>query len=130
MKKSIIKYLLCAGLIFGNVVTAAAPTMVYAEEQSAEQSTENPQPANVTNTSSADASDESTEVSEMTEGADKDLTFTNYSVSGNQAGQKVTINFTITVNPNPSNRYNIANLKRVFANVDDSFPFETNDEAS
>ena len=130
MKKSIIKYLLCAGLIFGNVVTAAAPTMVYATEADSEQSTDNQQPANVTNTSSTDVSNESTEVSEMTEGADKDLTFTNYSVSGNQAGQKVTINFTITANPNPSNRYNIANLKRVFANVDDSFPFETNDEAS
>lgn len=117
MKKSIIKFLLCAGLIWGNVASAVAQTDIIAAEESA-----------VTNEETA--TNEQIDIGEMSEGADKDLTFNKYSVSGNKAGQKVTINFTITANPNPSDKYNIAGLKRVFANVDDSFPFETNDAAN
>lgn len=184
MKKKIIRLLLCAGLILGNVVTTAGATVLQAADYSyatgilntdsgsqndgtednsgsggnssgsssnnSGSSSDNNSGSNSgtnsgnnsgsnsgTNSSgntnsgsSNDSSDsESTDLSEMTQGADKDIAFSGYSVSGNQAGQKVTVNFSVTVNPYASSNYTIAGLKRVFANVDDSFPFETTDEA-
>ena len=125
MKKRI-KYLVCSALILGNIVTSNVSAMTFSDNDmivSTGYSNEGNQNGDVSGA-------EATDVSDMTEGASKDLAFTNYSVSGNQAGQVITINFTVTANSSPSNKYNIANIKRVFANVDDSFPFETNDEAN
>lgn len=120
MKKNIVRNLLCAGLIIGSVITGAPQALVYAQEPSTTLTSQDPE-----NQGDSEVTDD------MLEGAVKDLVISNYSVSGGNAGGKTTINFTVTSNSAiSSNVYDVANIKRVFANVDENSPFETNDESA
>lgn len=62
---------------------------------------------------------------DMAVGADTDITISNIKVDGDQAGKKVTVSFTAGVDTG-NRAYKVTNITPV---VDETFPFETDNEA-
>lgn len=71
----------------------------------------------------------SVDTSDLVAGTDSDITISNYKVSGNKAGGKVTIHFTVSANTNSSRRYTVSSIQKICPVVDESFAFETTDDA-
>lgn len=115
MRKKIFRDLICAGLVFGSMITGMPQAVVYASSA----------------TEPAIMAEAAVGTSEIPEGDKLDLTINNFKFTGGKAGETATVSFTATTNPlNDTDTSKIANIKKVFANIDDSSPFETDDEAS
>lgn len=66
---------------------------------------------------------------EMLEGNSSDISISGVSISGEKAGGKVTIQFTVSGNKNNKKKYEVDTIERVYPVLDNSFPFVMNDEA-
>lgn len=67
--------------------------------------------------------------SEVLNGNNSDISFSNVSISGAKAGEKVTVSFTVTGNKNSKKHYDIENIEKIYPVLNDSFPFEMDNEA-
>lgn len=118
--KKIFALILCMALLAG--YTQPIMTQAVAQEENEQTGSEN-------GTVSGSGEEEKEDISDMTAGADSDITISGYSVSGSKAGGKITVRFTANANSNSSKRYLITGIQKIFPVINDSFPFETNDEA-
>lgn len=81
----------------------------------------NPVRVQATNTGTA-------EISEVTAGTDTDITVSNVKMDGQQAGEIVTVSF--RAGADSSNRnYKVINITKIAVVLDETFPFETDNEA-
>ncbi len=70
-----------------------------------------------------------TPAGDMLEGNASDISVSGVKVSGNKAGGKVTIQFTVTGNKNSKKHYEADSVSRVYPVLNDTFPFSMDDEA-
>ena len=63
------------------------------------------------------------------EGAASDISISGVSVSGGNAGGKVTVAFTVTGKQNDKKKYEVDSITQVYPVIEESFPFETDDAA-
>ena len=81
----------------------------------------NPVSVQATNVGTPDTSD-------IMAGADTDIAISNVNMDGQQAGEKVTVSFRAETD-NSNRNYKVTNITKIVPVLDESFPFETDDEA-
>lgn len=68
------------------------------------------------------------ETSDIMAGADTDIAISNVKMDGQQAGEKVTVSFRAGTD-NSNRNYKVTNITKIVPVLDESFPFETDNEA-
>ena len=81
----------------------------------------NPVSVQATNVGTPDTSD-------IMAGADTDIAISNVKMDGQQAGEKVTVSFRAGTD-NSNRNYKVTNITKIVPVLDESFPFETDNEA-
>ena len=81
----------------------------------------NPVSVQATNVGTSDTSD-------IMAGADTDIAISNVKMDGQQAGEKVTVSFRAAID-NSNRNYKVTNITKIVPVLDESFPFETDNEA-
>lgn len=115
--KKVLSCILCMAVLTGYTMMPMVSNAASQEE------------GNVVQGGEGGAGEETLDTSDMVMGTDSDITISGYSVSGSKAGDKVTIRFTANAAANSSKRYTITDIQKICPMINESFPFETNDEA-
>ncbi|MGN0155054.1 MAG: COG1361 S-layer family protein [Lachnospiraceae bacterium] len=74
------------------------------------------------------AMEQSTENDNPAAGVDTDITISNMNVSGEQAGEKVTLHFNVSAGKSDG-QYMVSDITKICPVLDETFPFETDNEA-